>query len=168
MDGLEILEIKKIFQIKGRRRRTGQRKDKKVRVTFGSIADRDFVLGHATYLPPDHSLEIVVPDYLLPLKRYLEKFAYKVRSKARDIHKTKYSTSIRMDDGEMSLYLAIREKGTEEWKRYTKEHLEGLDDNLEPVPDTEGEGEEEEEEDGFEDSEDTLTPQKATPVRRTR
>ena len=60
----------------------------------------------------------------------------------------------------MSLYLAVREKGTEKWKHYTKEHLEGLDENLEPVSETDGE-----EEEDFEDSEDTLTPtKKSTPM----
>ena len=102
------------------------------------MSDRDLVLGHSKNLPQDHSVEIVVPDYLQSLKRYMEKFAYRVRNRARTVHKTKFSTSIRMDDVEMSLYLAVRERGQDEWKHYTKMELEELDDDLEQLDALEG------------------------------
>ena len=75
-------------------------------VTFGSIYARDLVMGHASNLPEGCSIDIVIPDYLLSLKKYMDHFAFKVRRHTRVSHQTKFSTSIRMDDVERTLYLA--------------------------------------------------------------
>ena len=77
--------------MRGRQKKNGE-ENKKVMLTFGSMDQRDLVLGHSTYLPQDCSVEIVIPDYLQSLKRFLEKFAYKVRNKARTVHKKKVSS----------------------------------------------------------------------------
>ena len=129
-------------------------------MTFASIAERDLVLGHAMHLPKDHSVDIVIPDYLQPLKRYLEKFAFKIRTKAKTVHKTKFSTSIRMDDLEMSLFLATREKGTERWKHYTRGQLELMDKDFGMEEDGEEEGDSEG--DSFDSMNTTVT---STPTR---
>ena len=96
-------------------------------------------------------MEVVIPDFLQPLKRYLEKFAFKVRERARTVHKTKFSTSIRMDDGEMSLYIATRQVGHEKWNNYRKEELEQMDEDFNRKPAGEDSDKEE-------DSDVTLTP----------
>ena len=154
---LNIVDIRKIFQVRGRKKKNGK-KEEKVMITFGSMGDRDLVLGHCKNLPQDHSVEIVIPDYLQSLKRYLEKFAYRVRNRARTVHKTKFSTSIRMDDVEMSLYLATRERGQDKWRHYTKVELEELDDDLEKLDASEEESESEEDE-----MEETIRKRNSTP-----
>ena len=100
---LSIIEIRKIFQIPGRKKKQ-RNKDSKVKLVFGSISDRDLVLGHAPNLPSDYLVEIVIPDYLQSSKRFLEKFAYKIRCRAREMHETNFSTSICMDDVERSIF----------------------------------------------------------------
>ena len=87
-------------------------------------------MSHAVNLPEDCSLDIVIPDYLQSLKRYLDSFAYRVRKRAREVHDTRFSTAIRMDDINRTLYLATREQGSEEWLHYTRAELETLDDDL--------------------------------------
>ena len=141
---LVIRDMRKIFQIAGRKKKKGNSHENRVRVTFASIADRDLVLGHAMHLPKDHSVDVVIPDFLQPLKRYLEKFAYKIRTKAKEVHNTKFSTSIRMDDVEMSLFLATREKGLEKWKHYTRSQLEAMDEDFGTEEDNKGNSEDSE------------------------
>ena len=95
------------------------------------------------------------------MKRFLEKFAYKIRSRAREIHETNFSTSIRMDDVERSLFLATRERGSNKWRNYTRDELEAMDEDDFDMLGIGSESEEEE-------AEMTLTPTKSTPKARER
>ena len=97
---------------------------------LGSMYDRDLIMGHASNLSEDHLIELVIPDYLQSLKKFLDRFAYRVRKRARDIHETRFSTAIRMDDEVQSLFLAVREQGEEDWMHYTKEEIEDMDGDL--------------------------------------
>ena len=106
IDSLDIREIRKMFQAGGVGRKTKKRVEK-VKLYFGSMYDRDLVMGHAYNLPEEHSLELVFPDYLQSLKRFMDRFAYRIRKQARDIHETRFSTAIRMDDAQQSLYLCL-------------------------------------------------------------
>ena len=90
-------------------------------------------MGHASNLPDGCSIDLVIPDYLLSLKRYLDRFAYKVRRHAKVSHQTKFSTSIRMDDVERTLYLATREAGESDWIYYSREDLKDLDGVLKKI-----------------------------------
>ena len=126
---IEITNLKRLYT-----REKGKSKNGcKTVVTFGSIQERDLVISHASNLPDGCSLELVIPDYLQSLKRYLERFAYKVRKYARDAHETRFSTSIRMDDIEQTLYLATREAGESDWIFYSKEDLKDLDGALKKI-----------------------------------
>ena len=73
-----------MFQIKKGKKNGGDR----VRLTFGSMYDRDLLMSHAVNLPENSSVELVIPDHLQSLKRYLDRFAYQVRNRARAVSYT--------------------------------------------------------------------------------
>ena len=127
----EVLEDLIVQNIK-RMHRKGKNKDKaetRARITFGSIYERDLVMSFASNLPKDASVEVVIPDHLISLKRYLDNFAFKIRSHARENNLGKVSTSVRLEDSEQTLVLAVRQPDSA-WKSYTREDLRSLDANL--------------------------------------
>ena len=126
---LDIVAMKKIFQKPGQKAKNGCQ----TIVTLSSIDERDLVMGHASNLPQNCSIDLVIPDYLQSLRRYLDKFAYKVRRHARVSHRTKLSMSIHMDDIEQTLYLATREAGESDWIFYSQEDLKDLDGALKKI-----------------------------------
>ena len=99
-------------------------------------------MSHASNLPEGSAVDLVAPDHLLPLKRHLESFAFKIRKHSRDVTQLRVSTAVRFDEDQRSLVLACRDEGDTEWIEYTKEELEGLTPGLEPI-----DAEDEEEED---------------------
>ena len=143
IEDLDVREIKKVFEKPAGRKKSSTKKNK-VKLTFGSIYHRDLVMGHAVNLPEDSSIELVIPDHLQPLNRYLERFAYRVRKRGREVHDSKFSTAIRMDDADSTLLLAIREQGNDGWDHYNRDELEQLDDDLNKREEQEDELEEEE------------------------
>ena len=80
VEDLKIISVNRIHskQLKDRSLSKGDL----TRVIFGSVYERDLVMSHASNLPRDCSLEIVIPDHLLSLKKVFENFAYKVRKYA--------------------------------------------------------------------------------------
>ena len=129
IDDLAVTSMKKIHVNKKRK----LKKNNQVKLTFASVADRDLVFGHAANLPDGFAVDITVPDHLLPLRRHLETFAFKVRKFSREISGLKVSTSIRFEDDSRSLVLSCKEEGDDEWKSYTREELENLTPGLEPI-----------------------------------
>ena len=127
---LNIVEIKKIHQIKSRRQR---KKGGITQVTFSSIHERGLVISHAFNLPKECSVELVCPDHLLPLKRQLDNFAYKVRKYAREVSESKVSTSLRYDDMSETILMAARREGEDDWQHYSLEELKTLDADLQPI-----------------------------------
>ena len=61
---LDIVSMKKIFQKPGQKAKNGCQ----TIVTFSSVYERDLVMGHASNLPQDGALDIVIPDYLQSLR----------------------------------------------------------------------------------------------------
>ena len=100
---LDIVRLKRQFKRPGRKGDNGCQ----TIVTFGTVDERDLVISHSANLPKGCSVDLVIPDYLQSLKRYLDRFAFKVCRHARDAHQTKFSTSVRMDDIERTLYLSL-------------------------------------------------------------
>ena len=127
--GIQIVNLKKLFKRPTQKDKAGCQ----TIVTFGSVYERDLVISHASNLPEGCTVDLVIPDYLQSLKSYMDRFAYKVRKHAREAHQTKFSTSIRMDDIEQTLYLATRESGEEEWIYYSKHKLKDLDGALKHI-----------------------------------
>ena len=123
---LEIMHLKRLYKRPGAKEAGGCQ----TVVTFGSISDRDLVMGHASNLPDGCLIDLVIPDYLMSLKRYLDRFAFKVRRHAREAHETRFSTSVRMDDIEQTLYLATREAGEADWIFYNKDDLKPLSGSM--------------------------------------
>ena len=114
LQDLIVQEIKRLHK-KGKTR--GQT-EKRVRITFSSIYERDLIMSFASNLPKEASVEVVIPDHLLSLKRFLDSFAYRIRTNARE-NNEKVSTSVRLDDADQTLVLAVKNRKDNTWKSYT-------------------------------------------------
>ena len=92
------------------------------------------MVSYASNLPRGCTMDIVVPDHLLPLKQSLETFGYKLRTRSRENGRKKLFTSLRLDDAGETLVLAIRVGREGEWKRFTEEQLKKLfqDTDIDP------------------------------------
>ena len=130
---LVIVEIKKIHDrlVNPRRKQPGQVRRNKVRVTFDEVQEKEVVLSHAHLLGGDAHLETHVPEFLEPLKRHLDSYAFRIRKNARDQNKDKVSTQVRLDDREISLLLAGKENEEDGWVTYTREQLREIDEKKE-------------------------------------
>ena len=87
---------------------------------------------------------MVVPDHLLSLKRHLESYAYKMRVNARQDN-TKISTSIRLQDQDLTLILAVKgEDG--EWRYLSLQDSKSLEEDAKDGNESEDSSGREEEE----------------------
>ena len=82
IEDMTFVSITKVHSMKLRDR--SKEKKGQTKVVFGSIYTRDLVMSHASNLPNDWAVDIVVPNHLLSLKKTLEAFAYKVRKYAKE------------------------------------------------------------------------------------
>ena len=75
-------------------------------------------------------MDIVIPDFLTPLKSKLDGLAYKLRQHTSKSGK-KISTSIRLNDKTNSLTMAVRDGKDVPWLHYTLQELKQLESSLE-------------------------------------
>ena len=90
-----------------------QNKNKKQplnRVALGDPNEQDLVLSYVTNLPSDCTVDILVPNYLIGLKKCLETHTFGIRKHARD-KGTRTSTHVRLDEFNESLVLATQTGG---------------------------------------------------------
>ena len=104
--------------------------EKGAHITFSSIYEQDLMMSFASNLPKDLSVEVVIPDHQLMLKRYLDNFAYIFRTHARENNLDKKFPSIRLEDSDQTLVLPVKDSKNQSWKSYTREELRSLDANL--------------------------------------
>ena len=86
---LEIVDIKRHHEKirPENKQKDGMPRNSKVKVVFGEMHERDVVLSHASLLKKGFGIDIVIPEFLAPLKRHLESFAYRIRKNAKDTGK---------------------------------------------------------------------------------
>ena len=100
-----------------------------MKVVFEEINDRDAVLSHAYLLDEGSNLDVVIPEFLEPLQRHLESYAYRIRKNARESGTNKISTQIRLRDENMSLVLALKDSKENVWNTFTREELKDPEDS---------------------------------------
>ena len=122
----------------------GARPPKKVRFRLRDSYERDLVLSYTRNLRDENRVDIVIPEYLLPLKSKLEGLGYKLRKHTGKTG-SKISTSLRLDDKSMGLVMAVRERREDPWLHYSLKELKELEGSLSGCGLGEGEEDEEEE-----------------------
>lgn len=103
---------------------------KKVHISLRDSYERNLVISYTSNLQHPSRLNIVVPDYLHPLKTKLEGLAYKIRKHAKDTSDKKVMNSLRLDDKTEGLSMAVRENKTDPWLHYSFQELKQLESRL--------------------------------------
>lgn len=126
---LGLIEINKIHLRKqlSNKKKPGPNKQSRVRICFSEAYERDIVMSFASSLEDGASIEAVIPEHLSPLQRHLESFAFRIRKNAK-ARNSKISTSVRLQDSNMSLMLALKGEGKKKWSYHTKEELQMNDE----------------------------------------
>ena len=127
-EDLTVVRVEKIHakRTPDHRKASSNTKEGMVRAVFKTIHKRDLVVSYASQLKRGSNIDVVVPDHLLSLKRHLESYAYKMRVNVRQDN-TKVSTSIRLQDQDLTLILAVKgEDGV--WKYLSLNDLKSLEE----------------------------------------
>ena len=127
---MEIGDIRQIHPKNVPSHRLGS-EARKVKFRLRNSYERDLVLSYNRNLSGNNRVDIVIPDFLIPLKSKFDAIGYKLR---HHTNKTgnKISTSIRLDDKTTSLTMAVRDSQDVPWLHYTLEELKQLESSLIP------------------------------------
>ena len=132
---LEIADIRQIHpkNLPEHRRASGlglgARPPKKVKFRLRDSYERDLVLSYTRNLRNENRVDIVIPEYLMPLKSKLEGLGYKLRKHTGKTG-SKISTSLRLEDKSMGLVMAVRERREDPWLHYSLKELKELEGSL--------------------------------------
>ena len=123
VEDLEIGDICSIHPKKIPMHRKETTETKKTHISMRDSYERYLIISYTSNLQFPSRLDIVVPEYLQPLKAKLEGLAYKIRKHAKESSDKKVMTSLRLDDKTESLTMAVRENKEDPWLHYTFQEL---------------------------------------------